>query len=101
VDIHNEDGLAAPCNGTSPACGCSRQQDRLPRLWHSLRHFRRVLFPVGPATVLRDVVPRCSSGSASARGVQRGAADAISAYSAGVIMVLSGLAIWKPGQFQG
>lgn len=66
-------------------------------------HFRRKLLPLSPSAVLRDV-------GAALRG--RLAHDDLSVYNAaqraaylavivlGVVLVLSGLVIWKPVQFQ-
>jgi thiosulfate reductase cytochrome b subunit len=66
-------------------------------------HFRRKLFPIRPKEVLRDVLAALSGSLGHAdlsiyNSVQRLLYAGVIA--AGVMVVLSGLAIWKPVQFQ-
>jgi thiosulfate reductase cytochrome b subunit len=65
-------------------------------------HFRRVLFPVGPKAVLRDALAALQFRLPHRLGAYNAVQKALylGVLAAGVIMVLSGLAIWKPAQFQ-
>ncbi len=66
-------------------------------------HLRRDLWPRGPAAILRDVAAALRGKLAHALGgynaVQRAAYCGVVAVL--LLIVLSGLAIWKPVQFQG
>jgi thiosulfate reductase cytochrome b subunit len=103
VDIHNEDGLAGAlqwhfagmwllaCNG-------------LVYLAYGILsgHFRRAFFPVGPAAFWRDTIAamrfRLPHRIGAYNAVQK--TLYLGVLAAGIVTVLSGLAIWKPGQFQ-
>jgi len=65
-------------------------------------HFRRAFFPVGPAAVLRDTIAALRFRLPHRLGVYNAVQKTLylGVLAAGMIMVLSGLAIWKPGQFQ-
>jgi thiosulfate reductase cytochrome b subunit len=65
-------------------------------------HFRRALFPVGPAAFIRDARDALSFRLPHRLGVYNAVQKTLylGVLVAGVVMVLTGLAIWKPGQFQ-
>ncbi len=67
------------------------------------RHFARALLPVGPRSVWRDfraaMTLRLAHRAGSYNAVQRLAY--LVALLLGVLLVLSGLSLWKPVQFQG
>jgi thiosulfate reductase cytochrome b subunit len=65
-------------------------------------HFRRALFPVGPAAFVRDALAALTFRLPHRLGVYNAVQKTLylGVIAAGILMVLSGLAIWKPGQFQ-
>src|SRR5262249_52401035 len=65
-------------------------------------HFRRAFFPVGPRAFLRDLLAALSFRLPHHPGAYNGVQKALylGVLTAGIVMALSGLAIWKPGQFQ-
>jgi thiosulfate reductase cytochrome b subunit len=65
-------------------------------------HFHRTLFPVDPAAFVRDAVAALRFRLPHRPGVYNAVQKTLylGVLAVGVIMVLSGLAIWKPGQFQ-
>ena len=65
-------------------------------------HFRRTLFPVGPAAILRDAIAALQFRLPHRLGAYNAVQKTLylGVLAVGVIMVLSGLAIWKPAQFQ-
>jgi thiosulfate reductase cytochrome b subunit len=65
-------------------------------------HFRHALFPVSPRAFLRDAVAALTFRLPHQLGVYNAVQKVLylGVLAAGVVMVLSGLAIWKPGQFQ-
>jgi thiosulfate reductase cytochrome b subunit len=65
-------------------------------------HFRRSFFPVGPTAFLRDAIAAAKFQLPHTLGVYNAVQKTLylGVLALGVIMVLSGLAIWKPGQFQ-
>jgi thiosulfate reductase cytochrome b subunit len=65
-------------------------------------HFRRALFPVGPGAFLSDFVAALRFRLPHHPGVYNAVQKVLylGVLAVGVVMVLSGLAIWKPGQFQ-
>ncbi len=103
VDIHNEDGLAGAlqwhfagmwllaCNG-------------LVYLAYGILsgHFRRAFFPVGPAAFWRDTIAAMTFRLPHRIGAYNAVQKTLylGVLAAGIVTVLSGLAIWKPGQFQ-
>jgi thiosulfate reductase cytochrome b subunit len=103
VDIHNEDGLAGAlqwhfagmwllaCNG-------------LVYLAYGILsgHFRRAFFPVGPAAFWRDTIAAMTFRLPHRIGAYNAVQKTLylGVLAAGVVTVLSGLAIWKPGQLQ-
>lgn len=65
-------------------------------------HFRRALFPVSPSAFIRDTLAALTFRLPHRLGVYNAVQKTLylGVLLAGVVMVLSGLAIWKPGQFQ-
>ncbi|HEV3186380.1 MAG TPA: cytochrome b/b6 domain-containing protein [Xanthobacteraceae bacterium] len=65
-------------------------------------HFRHALFPVGPAAFVRDALAALTFRLPHRLGVYNAVQKTLylGVIAAGILMVLSGLAIWKPGQFQ-
>jgi len=65
-------------------------------------HFRRALFPLSPAAFIRDVLAALTFRLPHRLGVYNAVQKTLylGVLLAGVVMVLTGLAIWKPGQFQ-
>jgi thiosulfate reductase cytochrome b subunit len=65
-------------------------------------HFRHSFFPVGPTAFIRDAVAAMAFRLPHQLGVYNAVQKTLylGVLAAGVVMVLSGLAIWKPGQFQ-
>jgi thiosulfate reductase cytochrome b subunit len=65
-------------------------------------HFRRAFLPVGPSAFARDAMAALTFRLPHRPGVYNAVQKTlyIGVVVAGFIMVLSGLAIWKPGQFQ-
>jgi len=65
-------------------------------------HFRRVLFPVSVHAFLRDFLAALTFRLPHHLGVYNAVQKLLylGVLAAGIVMVLSGLAIWKPGQFQ-
>ena len=66
-------------------------------------HFRRKLLPIGPAAVLHDVLAalrgKLAHGDLSMYNAAQRAAY-VALIVAGIVLVFSGLAIWKPVQLQ-
>src|SRR5262249_28373341 len=91
-------GLPAPCSGILPACGCS------PSTASSISptEFSPGISGGGPAAVLRDSIAALRFRLPHRLGVYNAVQKTLylGVLAAGMIMVLSGLAIWKPGQFQ-
>jgi thiosulfate reductase cytochrome b subunit len=69
-------------------------------LWSG--HFRHSLFPVSPSAFIRDALAALTFRLPHRLGVYNAVQKTLylGVLGAGVVMVLSGLAIWKPGQFQ-
>ena len=65
-------------------------------------HFRRAFFPVGPSAFIRDAFAALAFRLPHRLGVYNAVQKTLylGVLAAGVLMVLTGLAIWKPGQFQ-
>jgi thiosulfate reductase cytochrome b subunit len=103
VDIHNEDGLAGALQWHFAGMWLLTINGIVYIAYGILSgHFRRALFPVGPAAFLRDTVAALQLKLPHHYGVYSAVQKALylGVVALGVIMVLSGLAIWKPGQFQ-
>jgi thiosulfate reductase cytochrome b subunit len=65
-------------------------------------HFRHAFFPVGPTAFIRDALAALTFRLPHQFGVYNAVQKTLylGVLAAGVVMVLTGLAIWKPGQFQ-
>jgi len=103
VDIHNEDGLAGALQWHFAGMWLLAINGIVYVAYGILSgHFRKTMFPVGPRTVLRDAIAALKFQLPHRLGVYNAVQKALylGVIAAGVIMVLSGLAIWKPGQLQ-
>ena len=103
VDIHNEDGLAGALQWHFAGMWLLAINGIVYLAYGILSgHFRRALFPVGPRSVLRDALAALQFRLPHRLGAYNAVQKTLylGVLAAGVIMVLSGLAIWKPGQFQ-
>ncbi len=65
-------------------------------------HFGRSFFPVGPSSLIRDTVAALTFRLPHQLGVYNAVQKTLylGVLAAGIVMVLTGLSIWKPGQFQ-
>jgi len=65
-------------------------------------HFRRSFFPVGPASFIRDALAALTFRLPHRLGMYNAVQKTLylGVLAAGILMLLTGLAIWKPGQFQ-
>jgi thiosulfate reductase cytochrome b subunit len=102
-DVHNETGLAGALQWHFAAMWLLVLNGIAYFAYGILSgHFRRTMFPVGPAAFVRDAVAalrfRLSHRLGAYNAVQK--TLYLGVLADGVIMVLSGLSIWKPGQFQ-
>src|SRR5262249_52077201 len=103
VDIHNEDGLAGALQWHFAGMWLLTINGMVYIAYGILSgHFRRALFPVGPTAFLRDTIAALRFKLPHHYGVYNAVQKTLylGVVALGVIMVLSGLAIWKPGQFQ-
>jgi thiosulfate reductase cytochrome b subunit len=103
VDLHNEDGLAGALQWHFAGMWLLAINGIVYLCYGILSgHFRGTFFPVGPAAFVRDAMAALRFQLPHRLGVYNAVQKALylGVLAAGVIMVLSGLAIWKPGQFQ-
>jgi thiosulfate reductase cytochrome b subunit len=103
VDLHNEDGLAGALQWHFAGMWALAINGIVYVAYGILSgHLRRAFFPVGPAAVLRDAIAALRFRLPHRLGADNAVQKILylGVVAAGVIMVLSGLAIWKPGQFQ-
>jgi thiosulfate reductase cytochrome b subunit len=103
VDIHNEDGLAGALQWHFAGMWLLTINGIAYIAYGILSgHFRRALFPVGPAAFVRDTIAALQFKLPHHYGVYNAVQRTLylGVVALGVIMVLSGLAIWKPGQLQ-
>jgi thiosulfate reductase cytochrome b subunit len=103
VDIHNEDGLAGALQWHFAGMWLLTINGIIYLAYGILSgHFRRTLFPVGPSAFLRDTMAALKFQLPHRLGIYNAVQKMLylGVLAAGAIMVLSGLAIWKPGQFQ-
>lgn len=103
VDTHNEDGLAGALQWHFAGMWLLAINGIIYLAYGILSgHFRRAFFPVGPTAVLRDALAALQFRLPHRLGAYNAVQKTLylGVLTAGVIMVLSGLAIWKPGQFQ-
>jgi thiosulfate reductase cytochrome b subunit len=102
VDIHNEDGLAGALQWHFAGMWLLTINGLAYLAYGILSgHFRKAFFPVGPAAIFRDMIAALRFRLPHYFGVYNAVQKAlyIGVLAAGVLMVLSGLAIWKPGHF--
>jgi len=103
ADLHNEDGLAGALQWHCTGMWLLTINGIVYLLYGIVSgHFRRSFFPVGPSAFLRDTVAALKFQLPHQLGVYNAVQKTLylGVLAAGVTMVLSGLAIWKPGQFQ-
>ena len=103
VDIHNEDGLAGALQWHFAGMWLLAINGLVYLAYGILSgHFRRAFLPVGPGAVFRDALAAVQFRLPHRLGAYNEVQKTLylGVLAAGVIMVLSGLAIWKPGQFQ-
>jgi thiosulfate reductase cytochrome b subunit len=103
VDLHNEDGLAGALQWHFAGMWLLTVNGIVYLAYGILSgHFRRAFFPVGPTAFLNDTIAALQFRLPHHYGVYNAVQKTLylGVLAAGVIMVLSGLAIWKPGQFQ-
>jgi thiosulfate reductase cytochrome b subunit len=102
-DIHNETGLAGALQWHFAGMWLLVINGLVYFIYGLLSgHFRHAFFPVGPSAFLRDAVAALTFRLPHRQGVYNAVQKTLylGVLAAGVVMVLSGLAIWKPGQFQ-
>jgi thiosulfate reductase cytochrome b subunit len=103
IDIHNEDGLAGALQWHFAGMWLLTFNGVIYLAYGILSgHFRRALLPLSPAAVLRDALAALAFRLPHRLGAYNAVQKALylGVIAAGVVTVLSGLAIWKPGQFQ-
>src|SRR5262249_38558577 len=103
VDIHNEDGLAGALQWHFAGMWLLAINGLVYLAYGILSgHFRRAFLPVVPGAVFRDALAAVQFPLPHRLGVYNAVQKTLylGVLAAGVIMVLSGLAIWKPGQFK-
>lgn len=102
VDIHNEDGLAGALQWHFAGMWLLIINGVIYLAYGILSgHFRSAFFPVGPAAVFHDMIAALQFRLPHHFGVYNAVQKVLylGVLAAGVLMVLSGLAIWKPGHF--
>jgi thiosulfate reductase cytochrome b subunit len=103
VDLHNEDGLAGALQWHFAGMWLLTINGIVYIVYGiATGHFRRSFFPVGPRAFLRDAIAAARFQLPHRLGVYNAVQKTLylGVIALGVIMVLSGLAIWKPGQLQ-
>jgi thiosulfate reductase cytochrome b subunit len=102
-DVHNELGLAGALQWHFAGMWLLAVNG-LVYVAYGIRsgHFRHSFFPVSPAAFVRDAVAALRFRLPHRLGVYNAVQKTLylGVLLAGVVMVLSGLAIWKPGQLQ-
>ena len=102
-DLHNELGLASALQWHFAGMWLLVINGLIYFIYGLLSgHFRRAFFPVSPRAFLRDLLAAFSFRLPHHPGAYNAVQKALylGVLTAGIVMVLSGLAIWKPGQFQ-
>jgi len=102
-DLHNELGLASALQWHFAGMWLLVINGLVYFIYGVLSgHFRRTMFPVGPRAFLSDLVAALRFRLPHHPGVYNAVQKVLylGVLAVGVVMVLSGLAIWKPGQFQ-
>ena len=103
VDIHNEDGLAGALQWHFAGMWLLALNGLVYVAYgFASGHFRRAFLPVGPSAFLRDAFAALTFRLPHRLGAYNAVQKTlyIGVLAAGTVTVLSGLAIWKPGQFQ-
>jgi thiosulfate reductase cytochrome b subunit len=103
VDIHNEDGLAGALQWHFAGMWLFTVNGLFYVAYGLVSgHFRHSFFPVSPRAFLRDALAAFRFQLAHQLGIYNAVQKTLylGVLIAGVIMLLSGLAIWKPGQLQ-
>jgi thiosulfate reductase cytochrome b subunit len=102
-DVHNELGLASALQWHFAGMWLLVINGLVYVIYGILSgHFRHSFFPVGPSAFIRDALAALTFRLPHQLGVYNAVQKTLylGVLAAGVVMVLSGLAIWKPGQFQ-
>jgi thiosulfate reductase cytochrome b subunit len=102
VDLHNEDGLAGALQWHFAGMWLLTINGIVYFAYGVLSgHFRRKFFPVGPSAFFRDMAAALQFRLSHRLGLYNAVQKALylGVLAVGVLMVLSGLAIWKPGHF--
>ena len=102
-DVHNELGLASALQWHFAAMWLLVINGLIYFAYGLVSgHFRRTLFPVSVRAFLRDLLAALTFRLPHHLGVYNTVQKVLylGVLAAGIVMVLSGLAIWKPGQFQ-
>jgi thiosulfate reductase cytochrome b subunit len=102
-DLHNETGLASALQWHFAAMWLLAINGLIYLLYGLLSgHFRHAFFPVSPRVFFHDAFAALRFRLPHHPGVYNAVQKTLylGVVAAGIVMVLSGLAIWKPGQFQ-
>lgn len=103
VDLHNEDGLAGALQWHFAGMWLLTINGIVYLVYGiASGRFRCTFLPVGPSAFVRDAIAALKFQLPHQLGVYNAVQKTLylGVVTAGVIMVLSGLAIWKPGQLQ-
>jgi len=102
-DVHNELGLASALQWHFAGMWLLVVNGLVYVIYGVLSgHFRHSFFPVGPTAFIRDALAALTFRLPHQFGVYNAVQKTLylGVLAAGLVMVLTGLAIWKPGQFQ-
>jgi thiosulfate reductase cytochrome b subunit len=102
-DLHNETGLAGALQWHFAGMWLLAINGLVYVIYGiASGHFRHALLPVGPSAFLRDALAALRFRLPHRLGVYNAVQKALylGVLAVGVVMLLSGLAIWKPGQLQ-
>lgn len=102
-DVHNETGLAGALQWHFAGMWLLAINGLVYVAYGILSgHFRRAFFPVGPRALAGDLMAALRFRLSHRLGIYNAVQKTLylGVLAAGIVMVLSGLAIWKPGQFQ-
>jgi thiosulfate reductase cytochrome b subunit len=103
VDIHNEDGLAGALQWHFAGMWLLAFNGLIYIAYGiASGHFRRNFFPISVSAVVRDMIAAATFRLPHRAGAYNAVQKTlyVGVLAAGIVTVLSGLAIWKPGQFQ-
>lgn len=101
-DLHNENGLAGALQWHFTGMWLLVFNGLAYAAYGILSgHLRRTMFPVGPSWLIRDAVAALRLRLPHELGAYNAVQKTLylGVLAVGVVMVLSGLTIWKPGQF--